>query len=70
MNCDHDFPERDGRCVGCGGAISGDALTIVQLRAENAELKGKLMQITEQTRRWNEAVYAIIGRYPETGIGV
>ena len=52
------------------GDVLGAALTIVQLRAEVAELRWKLMQITEQTRQWNEAVYAIIGRYPETGIGV
>ena len=24
--CDHDFPIHDGRCVGCGNGMEGDAL--------------------------------------------
>ena len=32
--CDHDFPVRDGRCVGCHAGVEGEALEMDHLRAE------------------------------------
>ena len=36
--CDHDWPERDGRCVSCWAGISGDAKLMDELREQKAAL--------------------------------
>lgn len=47
--CDHDFPTRDGRCLGCGkpdGSDPRDAL-IASLRAELERVRGALQEWVE-----------------------
>ena len=40
MTCDHDFPIRDGRCVGCHAGVEGDGLSLDRLvRAATAVLR-------------------------------
>ena len=33
MNCDHDFPQRDGRCVGCQEYVEAIVIEAVQASA-------------------------------------
>lgn len=41
---------------------------MAELKAERKELLEALKDMVENTKRWNAAVEAIIGRLPETGI--
>ena len=64
MNCDHDFPERDGRCVGCGTGVSGDAKTIAVLTealrtiAFQARLDKRSLQLVARVALLQTAVKA------------
>lgn len=44
------------------------AAELAELKAQRKELLEALKDMVQNTKRWNEAVEAIIGRFPETGI--
>lgn len=44
------------------------AAELAELKAQRKELLEALKDMVSNTKRWNEAVEAIIGRFPETGI--